>query len=136
MVDLWGILLFMDVDKLVNCMAIVNPDIIVFHPQGEPNKNIGLVSLPYVCLFACHILKTFHFFSSFVSPAGNSSFFGLHSWKSAAGSLEVGGTDLKVSVTWRHIPPTSRVTAEGAVEGLEEEGLEVEEKGKEAAAAA
>jgi len=97
-IDLWGILLFMDVDKLVNCMAIVNPDIIVFHPQGEPNKNIGLF-IP-------------------------------------AGSLEVGGTDLKVSVTWRHIPPTSRVTAEGAVEGLEEEGLEVEEKGKEAAAAA
>lgn len=41
-VDSWGILLFMDVEKLQDCAAVVNPDIIVFHPQGDPNTNIGL----------------------------------------------------------------------------------------------
>lgn len=75
MIDSWGLLLYMDVDELGNCMAVVNPDIIVFHPQGDRNKNIGLVSLFYVCLFVSLIRRTFHLLSSSVSSAGRSLLF-------------------------------------------------------------
>jgi len=92
-IDSWGLLLYMDVDELGNCMAVVNPDIIVFHPQGDRNKNIGLF-IP-------------------------------------AGPLDVGGKDIRVSVTWKSYNPGPRDAEEGAeVEGLEEEGLELEEEGK------